>query len=111
MSRQRSGPLLFHGSFVLALLLGLLPQPDMLAGLKPYWLGLVLLYWALEAPERIGLGAAFVIGLLADLGSLFLGRLHHAFDVVPDFLGSDFGIALHRPGCRTGIVLDRARRL
>lgn len=67
MSRQRSGPLLFHGGFVLALLLGLLPQPELVAGLKPYWLGLVLVYWALEAPERIGLGAAFVIGLVADL--------------------------------------------
>ena len=67
MSRQRSGPLLFHGSFVIAVLLGLMPVPDLLAGLKPYWLGLVVIYWALEAPDRVGLGVAFLLGLAADV--------------------------------------------
>ena len=59
-------------SVLVALLLGLLPLPEMLQPLRPYWLALVVAYWVLEDPERYGLGFAFLIGLLADLtfGSL-----------------------------------------
>lgn len=73
MSRQRASRLMLLGSFAIAILLGLLPVPDLLAGLKPYWLGLLVIYWALETPDQVGLGAAFLLGLLADLvyGMLF----------------------------------------
>ena len=59
-------------SLLAALLLGLLPLPEALAPLRPYWLALVVAYWVLEDPDRYGLGFAFLIGLLADLtfGSL-----------------------------------------
>lgn len=66
MSRPRRGwimPL----SLLLALLLALLPLPAMLLPLRPYWLALVLAYWMIEAPERAGLGVAFLVGLFADL--------------------------------------------
>lgn len=68
MSRARDGHALLWTSVLVAVLLGLLPLPDWLAPFRPYWIGLVLAYWALEAPQRIGLGVAFVIGVLADLG-------------------------------------------
>ncbi|MBB5014637.1 rod shape-determining protein MreD [Rehaibacterium terrae] len=73
MSRLRGSGILFYGSLGLAVLLGLMPMPELLAPFKPYWLGLVLIYWLLEAPERAGLGMAFGIGLVADLvfGTLF----------------------------------------
>ena len=59
-------------SVLVALLLGLLPLPPLLQPLRPYWLALVVAYWVIEDPNRIGLGFAFVVGLLADLtfGSL-----------------------------------------
>lgn len=66
MSRARSGWLL-PVSLLLALLLGLVPLPGLLQPLRPYWLALVLAYWLLEAPHRVGMGAAFALGLLADL--------------------------------------------
>lgn len=66
MSRIRNGWVL-PVSLLLALLLGLVPLPDMVQPLRPYWLALVLAYWVLEAPERIGLGLAFMLGLAADL--------------------------------------------
>lgn len=43
-----------------------LPLPSALMLLRPYLLALVLCYWLLETPELIGLGSAFVIGLVAD---------------------------------------------
>ena len=71
MTRQRKAWLL-PASVVVALLLGLLPLPELLQPLRPYWLALVVAYWVLEDPDRYGLGFAFLIGLLADLtfGSL-----------------------------------------
>ncbi len=66
MSRTRNGWVL-PVSLLLALLLGLVPLPASLQPVRPYWLALVLAYWVLEEPERIGLGVAFVLGLVADL--------------------------------------------
>lgn len=58
---------LFPLSLLVALMLGLLPLPNTVAAFKPFWLALVLCYWLLEGPERVGLGVAFLIGLAADL--------------------------------------------
>ena len=66
MSRARN-PWLLPVSVVLALLLGLLPLPDALQPLRPYWLALVVAYWVLEDSARVGLVFAFCCGLLADL--------------------------------------------
>ncbi|MGQ0801647.1 MAG: rod shape-determining protein MreD [Pseudomarimonas sp.] len=67
MSRLRPTPGLFFLSIVASLLLGLMPLPVILLAAKPYWIALVLIYWLLEAPERAGLGTAFLIGLAADI--------------------------------------------
>lgn len=54
-------------SLLAALLLGLLPLPPTLQALRPYWLALVMAYWVMEDPERVGMGFAFLTGLVADL--------------------------------------------
>ncbi|MDQ3039222.1 MAG: rod shape-determining protein MreD [Pseudomonadota bacterium] len=66
MSRSRNGWVL-PISLALGLVLGLVPLPTDMQPLRPYWLALVLAYWVLEEPEHIGLGAAFALGLVADL--------------------------------------------
>jgi len=66
VSRNRN-PWLLPVSVVAALLLGLLPLPAMLQPLRPYWLALVLVYWLIETPDRVGLGFAFLVGLCGDL--------------------------------------------
>jgi rod shape-determining protein MreD len=66
MSRARN-PWILPLSVFVALLLGLLPLPDLLQPLRPYWLALVVAYWVIEDPDRVGLGFAFAMGLLADL--------------------------------------------
>lgn len=72
MSRARNNAWVMPASLFLALLLGLISLPTVLQPWRPYWLALVLAYWVLEAPERIGVGRAFLLGLVADLafGSL-----------------------------------------
>jgi rod shape-determining protein MreD len=66
-TRQRSHLWLFAVSVFAAYLLQLLPLPQALAPFKPYWLALILLYWALEEPERVSLGRAFLLGLAGDV--------------------------------------------
>ena len=67
MTRPRASGVLFLLSVVVALVLGLMPLPGWLTPLKPFWLALVLSYWLLEDPARVGLGMAFLAGLSADL--------------------------------------------
>lgn len=67
MNRARAQFLLLVGSVVIAMLLQLLPLPPSIAPLKPFWLAMVLIYWAIETPERVGLGMAFFLGLLGDV--------------------------------------------
>ena len=66
MSRSRNGWVL-PVSLLVALLLGLVPMPALLQPVRPYWLALVLAYWVLEEPDKVGLGVAFLLGLVADL--------------------------------------------
>lgn len=66
MSRKRN-PWVLPVSLFAALLLGLLPLPDGLQPYRPFWLALVVAYWVIEDPDRVGLGFAFAMGLIADL--------------------------------------------
>ena len=67
MSRLRGKGWVMPVSFLLALLLALIPLPEVLLPMRPYWLALVLAYWVIETPDKVGLGFAFSIGLLADV--------------------------------------------
>ena len=67
MSRRASRLWILPVSVVAALLLGLLPLPVSVQGLRPYGLALVVAFWIIEEPERAGLGVAFFAGLVADL--------------------------------------------
>lgn len=58
---------LIISSLVAALALMLLPMPHWLIHLQPFWVAMVLMYWWIEAPERVGLTSGFVCGLAVDL--------------------------------------------
>lgn len=66
---------LIYGSFFIGLVFAILPLPEAVQGARPYLLAMLLAYWLMEAPLSIGLGTAFVVGLLADLiSSSLLGE-------------------------------------
>ncbi len=58
-------------TLVLAMLLSVMhlpaAMPDWLIWLRPNWLVLVLFYWVMALPHRLGLIAAWMIGLFADV--------------------------------------------
>ncbi|MBT2145655.1 MULTISPECIES: rod shape-determining protein MreD [unclassified Rhodanobacter] len=67
MNKQRLSLWWFVGTLVFALLSMLVPLPGVLEPFKPYWPALFLLYWSLESEDRVTLGLAFIVGLVADL--------------------------------------------
>ncbi len=58
---------LFALAVLATVLLSLVRLPPVLAPMKPFWLGLLMIYVALEMPRVAGLGIAFVIGLWLDV--------------------------------------------
>lgn len=54
-------------SFVAAMLLSILPLPQVVDPFRPEWTALVLIYWCLALPERVGVGGAWLVGLLMDV--------------------------------------------
>lgn len=53
--------------FVIAFVLEIMPWPVDLQGLRPTWVVLVLIYWALALPDKISVGTAFLAGIVWDL--------------------------------------------
>ncbi len=67
-------------TIIIALLLSELPLPSAMAPYQPEWVILVLIYWAMALPERVGVGIAWFIGLLVDvLRDTLLGQYALAF--------------------------------
>ncbi|CAN5277070.1 rod shape-determining protein MreD [soil metagenome] len=68
-------------TFLVALILMVLPLPEWARWLRPLWVPLVLIYWVMALPNRVGVLTAWIIGLLQDVlnGTLF-GE--HAFALI-----------------------------
>lgn len=58
--------------FVIAFVLEIMPWPVDFQALRPAWVALVLIYWALALPSKISVGTAFFAGIVWDviLGSI-----------------------------------------
>ena len=56
-------------SLMVALFLNLLPLQGLALTLRPDFVALVLLYWSINLPQRVGMSAAFGMGLLMDVGN------------------------------------------
>nr|WP_274600099.1 rod shape-determining protein MreD [Halorhodospira abdelmalekii] len=77
-------------SLIIALMLTILPVaqavedlPPWLTNLRPEWTALILLYWSLNLPDRVGVGCGWLLGLFQDalLGTL-LGQHALAFAII-----------------------------
>ena len=78
--------LVIHASLVIALILMILPLPDWAQIYRPNWMALVLIYWSMALPRRVGLWFAFFSGIVLDtsLGTI-LGQHTLALVVVVFF--------------------------
>jgi rod shape-determining protein MreD len=66
-STPRQGGSIILLSFVVAFMLTAVPLPDWAAAWRPVWVAMVLIYWCMALPHRIGIGTAWCVGLLLDV--------------------------------------------
>ncbi len=68
-------PVRHHGgwviviSFVAALMLTMMPLPEWARALRPQWVTMVLIYWCMALPGRVGIGWGWTLGLLLDVAN------------------------------------------
>jgi len=58
----RAGLISFFAAFILASM----PLPEWLANFRPDWVMLVVIYWAMATPSKVGVTVAWCTGLLLD---------------------------------------------
>lgn len=64
---QHQGGFIIFMSFVLALILTILPLPGWAEELRPHWVALTVIYWAMALPQRVSVGIGWFMGLLLDV--------------------------------------------
>jgi len=79
-------------TLIAALIVNMLPWSGLLLAVKPDFVALVVLYWCIQQPRKLGFAAAWLMGLIMDVadGSL-LGQHALAYSVL-----AFAGIVLHR---------------
>lgn len=61
------GRLVIIATLCIAMLLTILPMPDWARPFRPQWVTLVMLYWAIALPHRVGVGSGFIAGIILDV--------------------------------------------
>ena len=56
-------------SFVAAFILSMLPLPQILQTVRPEFVIIVLIYWCIALPNRIGVGFGWIAGLIYDVST------------------------------------------
>lgn len=67
LDQPKQGNRLIVFSFVIAIMLTALPLPDWAVNWRPSWVALVLIYWCMAVPDRIGVSVAWCMGLILDV--------------------------------------------
>jgi len=65
-TRSRNGWVVWL-TFIVGLLLSVSPLPQFMEVFRPMWLALLLAFWTLNLPHKIGMTTAFVLGLAEDV--------------------------------------------
>jgi rod shape-determining protein MreD len=74
-------------SFLLAIFLTIIPLPSWMLWMRPRWIVLVAIYWALAMPFRFSVGSAWIVGLMSDIISgTSLGEQALALTIVVYFV-------------------------
>lgn len=82
LAKRHGGSIIFL-SLTVALLLTTLPLPEQLRVMRPDWVLLVLIYWAMALPHRVGVGIGWLMGLINDvLTGMLLGQHALAYCLV-----------------------------
>lgn len=53
-------------SFIIGLMLTIMPLPDAVAAFRPDWLAMLVIYWAMQLPRTWSVGTAWIVGIVLD---------------------------------------------
>lgn len=67
MQRKAHATWVIFLTFFIAYLLAIVPFPDWAMPYRPEWVPMVLIYWAMALPHRVGIGSAWVAGIVLDV--------------------------------------------
>jgi len=71
----RRGTAVIVVTFLIAIVLAVMPLPEWARLYRPQWVTLVLIYWTLALPQRVGVTVGFSLGILLDaLTGTLLGQ-------------------------------------
>lgn len=71
----RRGTAVIVVTFLIAIVLAVMPLPEWARLYRPQWVTLVLVYWTLALPQRVGVTVGFSLGILLDaLTGTLLGQ-------------------------------------
>ncbi len=70
-------------SFVVGLMLTIMPLPGFVDVLRPDWIAMLVIYWAMRLPRTWSVGSAWIIGIILDVSQgTLLGQHALALAVV-----------------------------
>ena len=67
LSHTNRSRLTIAASLLVALMLSILPWPVWTEQFRPDWVALVLIYWCMALPTRVGVGTGWSVGLILDV--------------------------------------------
>jgi len=103
-------------SLMLGLVLQMLPMPDWAQHYRPDWVALILIYWSMALPNRVGMWFAFIVGIIVDVSQAMLLGQHSLALVVIIFINVNLHqrirvLPLHQQAFYVWILLSISQAL
>ena len=99
MSRSLLNQFWIYSSLFLAFVIDIYVTPEVLILWKPVLTLLVLIYWNMALPDRVGIFEALLFGLLLDISTGTILGLHAALFVLITYICQRFFINLESLQC------------
>lgn len=77
-------------SLMIAFMLIMLPLPEWAQVYRPDWVALILIYWSMALPKRVGLWVAFITGLFLDITQATLLGQHSLALIIITYINLNF---------------------
>jgi len=67
LEKSHNGGWVIVLSFIIAFMLTAMPLPHSVENWRPAWIVMVLIYWCMALPDRVGIVISWILGLLLDV--------------------------------------------
>ena len=75
MEKQRGNWVIIM-TFCFGFMLVVMPLPKWVVTWRPDWIGMILIYWCIAVPQRVGIASGWLVGIICDILTDTLLGLH-----------------------------------